>query len=309
MNTITLSTVAQLSNSDLLSQVKLLAGREREVTAILIAHLAELDVRRLYLAEGCASLFTYCTQILHLSEHAAYDRIQAARASRKFPVILEMLIDCSVNLSTVCLLAPHLPPGNHREVLDAARHKTKRQVEELVARLRPQPPVPDVIRRLPTRASAAHRTPGSSNAPLSGPLPDGDAQTPLVAVPPAAEIAQAPAHRAVVIPLAPERYKVQFTASAALHEKIRQAQALLRHQIPDGDLSKVFDRALTALLRDLAKKKLAATERPRESRGNCRGSRHIPAQVNSSRRAACGGRTSYGREHPTSVSCPQRIRG
>ncbi|MGQ0548969.1 MAG: hypothetical protein ACT4PY_04795 [Armatimonadota bacterium] len=307
MNTITLSTVAQLSNQDLLVQVKHLAEREREVTAALITHLAELDKRRLYLAEGCASLFAYCTQILRLSEHAAYGRIQAARTSRKFPVILEMLSEGSMNLSTACLLAPHLTPENHREVLDMAQHKTKRQVEELVARMRPQPPVPDVIRRLPTRAPAAHHTPASSNAPLEAApvlLSDADAQTPLAA-PPAAVIAPAPAHRAVVTPLAPERYKVQFTASAELHEKIRQAQALLRHQIPDGDLSKVFDRALTALLRNLARKKLAATERPRERRGVARGSRYIQAEV---RRAVWRrGRTRHGREHSATVPCAQRL--
>lgn len=74
--------MAQLSNTELLAQVKHLAEREREATATLIAHLTELDERRLYLDEGCSSLFTYCTQILHLSEHAAYGRIVAARAVR-----------------------------------------------------------------------------------------------------------------------------------------------------------------------------------------------------------------------------------
>ncbi len=63
-------------------------SREREATAALIAALGELDARRLYLAEGCSSLFTYCTQVLHLSEHAAYGRIEAARAARKWPVVL-----------------------------------------------------------------------------------------------------------------------------------------------------------------------------------------------------------------------------
>ena len=57
----------------------------------------ELDTRRLYLAEGCAGrLFAYCTQVLHLSEHAAYHRIQAARAARRFPVILERLAEGAV---------------------------------------------------------------------------------------------------------------------------------------------------------------------------------------------------------------------
>ena len=47
-----------------------LAAEERKATAQLIAALAELDARRLYLGEGCSSLFTYCTTVLHLSEHA-----------------------------------------------------------------------------------------------------------------------------------------------------------------------------------------------------------------------------------------------
>jgi hypothetical protein len=64
----------RLSNHELLARVKQLAEGERAATAALIAHLEELDERRLYLAEGCSSMFTYCTQILHLSEHAASDR-------------------------------------------------------------------------------------------------------------------------------------------------------------------------------------------------------------------------------------------
>lgn len=68
---------------------------------------------------------------------------------REFPVILELLAQGAVNLTTVGLLAPHLTAENHAVLLDEARHKSKRQVEELVARLRPQPPVPSTVRRLP----------------------------------------------------------------------------------------------------------------------------------------------------------------
>ena len=88
-----------------------------------------------------------------------------------------------------------------------------------------------------------------------------------------------PARPAVVAPLAPERYRIQFTANAQTHAKLRRAQDLLRHQIPDGDVGQIIDRALTALLEDLARKKLAATDRPRTSRRTDQGSRHIPAAV------------------------------
>jgi len=68
MNTDILSRAAQLSDRELLAKVELLAKEERETVATLIAHLAVLDERRLYLAEGCSSLFTYCMQVLHVSE-------------------------------------------------------------------------------------------------------------------------------------------------------------------------------------------------------------------------------------------------
>jgi hypothetical protein len=144
-----------LSDYDLLIEVKRLADGERRATTQLIASLAELDNRRLYLGEGCSSLFTYCTQVLHLSEHAAYGRIEAARAARRFPVILQRLAEGSVTLTTVGLLAPHLTSENHLALLDAARHRSKRDVEVLVAGIRPQPPVPSSIRKLPSATSQA----------------------------------------------------------------------------------------------------------------------------------------------------------
>src|SRR5438309_11051082 len=93
--------VAALTDRQLLAHVKTLAASEREATANLIASLAELDERRLYLGEGFPSLFAYCTQALHLSEHAAYNRIEAARAARKWPVIFQMIADGSVTVTAV----------------------------------------------------------------------------------------------------------------------------------------------------------------------------------------------------------------
>jgi len=286
MSTTVLSLASQLSNQEVVARVKLLAQREREATVTLIAHLAVLDERQLYLAEGCSSMFTYCVQVLHLSEYAAYSRIEAARAARRYPVILDLLGDGSINLTTVGLLVPELTPENHTDLLEAARHKSKRQVQELVAQLRPQPPVPSSICRLPARhAPASVLVPDA----VTGSQPMHDTRSlPFLtpALSPAAE-APLPARRAVIAPVAPQRYKVQFTANAETHGKLLRAQQLLRSQIPDGDVGEIVDRALTALLKDLAKRKFAATDRPRDSgpdrprssRGTVHRSRHIPAEV------------------------------
>ena len=157
---IDISSIGRLSDRDLLAQVHGAAARERDATVELIALLMEVDARRLYLAEGCASLFTYCRQVLHLSEHAAYHRIEAARAARRFPVILERLADGSVNLTAIGLLAPLLTPQNHVEVLDAARHKSKRDIEELVAQKRPRPDAPASIEASRAKAACPERSRG-----------------------------------------------------------------------------------------------------------------------------------------------------
>jgi hypothetical protein len=91
MNTIprsALSHLSDLSDRDLLSRLHLAAQIERHATVHLVALLIELDSRRLYLGEGFPSLFMYCTRALHLAEHAAINRIETARATRRFPIIL-----------------------------------------------------------------------------------------------------------------------------------------------------------------------------------------------------------------------------
>jgi hypothetical protein len=262
MNTDPVSLV-RLSNADLLTEVARLAACEREATAALVAALLELDTRRLYLAEGCSSLFTYCVERLHLSEHAAYRRIEAARTARRFPLILERLEEGALTLTAVGMIGPHLTEENHREVIEAARHRSKRAVEELVAALRPQPDVPTSIRRLPTARVSTPTTAPPAVAPQGATAPlalrsvsesELTARESMVIRP------------AVVRALAPSRYHLQMTLSAETHAKLRRAQDLLRHAVPDGDAAAVFDRALTALLEQLARTKFAAVKRPRPIR-------------------------------------------
>jgi len=287
--------LARLSNDDLLTEVRRLAQCEREATATLIVHLGVLDERRLYLGEGYSSLFSYCTQVLQFSEHAAYGRIEAARSGRRVPGLLELLEDGSVNLTTVCMLSAHLTRENHLEILAAAKHKSKRQVEEFIARLRPKPAVDATVRRLPApnqggAAPVAGEEVARSAHPSGGGQPETPSESPGPSLPP---VTTAPTRHAIVEPLAPERYRVQFTASAETCDKLRLAQDLLRHQIPDGDPAKIFDRALTALLDNLARQKLAATDRPREGRGIAAGSRHIPAEVKRTVWIRDGGRCAF----------------
>src|SRR2546430_1741612 len=247
---------ARLTDDQLLIHVKALATCEREATARLIASLAELDARRLYLGEGYSSLFTYGTQCRRLAEHAAYGRIEAARAAQKFPVILEQLADGALNLTSVCLLARHLTAENHERVLEAARHKSKREVEQQVAALHPRPDAMSMVRKLPVQRMTP-REPTPLAIAVGEPA---GVVMPRDAVPDRMAVAR---RHSVVAPLAPERYKVQFTVSRDAHDKLRKVQDLLRHSIPDGDVALIFERAVTLLLADLGRNKVAKTDRPR----------------------------------------------
>jgi hypothetical protein len=112
------------------------------------------------------------------------------------------------------------------------------------------------------------------------------------------------ARRAVVEPLAPELYKIQFTATAETHAKLRRAQELMRHQIRSGDLAAIIDRGLTLLVAQLEKAKLSATSRPRAARPTRRGSRHIPAGVRREVWRRDGGRCAF--MTPEGKRCTER---
>jgi hypothetical protein len=289
-----LSPFHQLSNQALLDETRRLSGRERVATAALIGAIAEVDARRLYLGEGCSSMFAYCTRVLHLSEHAAYGRIEAARLARRLPVVLERLADGSLTLTAACLLAPHLTVDNHQAILDAARHRSKREVEQLAAALRPRPDVPALVRKLPAPKPTTPVLPAGSEsrapialAAVAAPRRTGDPPAPV----PAPAV---PARPAVVQPLAPERFRVQFTISRATHDKLRRAQDLLRRVVPNGDPAAVFDRALTLLVADLEKTRLAAARRPRGDRVPARPrSRHVPASAKRAVWERDGGRCAF----------------
>ena len=266
-----------LSDTALIDALKRAAHDERGATALLVAHLAEMDARTLHLGLGFSSLFEYCLEVLRLSESATCKRIDLARAARRFPVLLDRLAEGALSLTSARLLAPHLTSENHRELIAAAAGLRKRAVEEILARRFPKPDVVTLVRKLPTPLAPVPTSSSASEAAgLSAPPPSS---VPAPPVPPSSP-------PPLATPLSADRYQIRFTASAATWEKLRVARALLRHALPNGDAGEIFDRALTALIDELARKKLAVVKKPaRPGRATAAGSRHIPARV---RRAVWG---------------------
>lgn len=264
----TITSLARLSDEDLLHELRRLASCERDATARLVACLTEVDARRLYLALGYTSLFKYCTDVLRLSEDATYARIEVARAAKRYPCLVDRLASGELSLTAIRLLAPHLDSSTHAVLLEEARHKGTKEVQAIIARHKPKPPVPASMRKLP----------------VLKPVADDDARTtpgaqPHAVAPPVAWVPPTQARRSTFAPLSEEMYKVQFTIRRAVHDKVTRLQDLLRHQIPKGDLAVIFERGVELQLADALRKRTGAAERPRASKPTRERSRHIPSQI------------------------------
>ncbi len=245
----------QVSDDALLAKLDQLVCVEQRLLADVLAHMAEVDARKLFCDFGFASMFQYSVERLKLSEGAARHRITAARLTRRWPVILERIAAGEIHLSGLGVLTAHLSDGNHVELLAAAAHKTKRQIEELI---RARFPLSDVL-------------------PILVPV---DSDTAALAMQPAPEVNSSSQPTPQTQPLSADSFCATVTIDRQCRDKLAQARALLSHKIPCGDLGKVLDCALDALLAQLRKQKFAETNAPRRASAETKpGSRHIPARV------------------------------
>ncbi len=206
--------------------------------ARLLAHLVEVEERRLHLEAACPSIMQFCVRRLGMSEDEACRRIHTARLTRRFPDLLARIERGELTLSTIAILHDALTEATYVDLVQAAAGKSKAEVRALLAKRAPAPDVPDAIAPIP--AQPAIPGPGFVPSPAP-PTRDG----PQLA------------------PLSETRHKVQFTASDELRKKLERARDLMRHANANGDLAVVVERAVDLLLDSLEKRRLGKAARPR----------------------------------------------
>ncbi|HYJ33025.1 MAG TPA: hypothetical protein VE326_07360, partial [Candidatus Binatia bacterium] len=167
--------LAHVSDSDLTRDIAALVTRDRVGTAVLLAHLAEFDARKLFRSAGYSSMFAYCVGALHFSEPGASKRIQAARAARQFPILYPALAAGRLHLSAICLMAPHLTDENAEELVEAATHRSKRDVESMIGarfpEALPEASASAMIRRVAPAPVTERTEPALLFAPISSDVP------------------------------------------------------------------------------------------------------------------------------------------
>ena len=305
--------ITLLTDSDLLAATVRAATTERGATVDLLRLLIEVERRRLYLCQGYASMFSYCTRVLKLSEHAAYGRITVARAARRFPIVLDFIESGGWSLSTVSLLAPHLTEDNCEALLDAARDRSTREVEQLVAGLHPAPDIPSSVRASPAMraprpneplfslaratdvdesedawppsTTPSSTTPPSTTPPSTTPPSTTPSSTTPSSTSPFPQVQPrfTPPRPSLLTPIAPRRYLLRITIGEDARDKLERLRSLMRHSVPSGDPAAIVERALTVLLGQVERRKLAMSSAARSASRNSRGrqstGRAIPAAV------------------------------
>jgi hypothetical protein len=236
-------------------------------------------------------MFVYCQRVLHFAEGVAYKRIQAARAARRHPEIMEALRRGELHLTAIALLAPKLTEHNCTELTEAARHRSAEEIRQLLADREPRPAPPTSVWRVsePAKEARAADIPRAAPSQMP-PEPHRQSESRPAPRPPIPE-------RGKTEPLGAERYRIQFTADRETYAQLEELRALMRHQIPDGDLGKILARAVKTMLERIRKQKFAETSAPRSDQGpanpNERPSRHIPAAIRRAVSQGDGRRCTY----------------
>ena len=318
--------LSRLSDSRLLEATAALVHQRDTQTALILAHLAVIARRQAYRPLGYSSLHRYCVHELHLSEHSAYKHVWAVRFARRFPAVLETLAEGRVHLAGVCELARHMTPANAAELLAAATHRTRREIQEMLARRFPKPDVPTLVMAVPeapgTRAATvsesgdaamsqdveseavSHRDDSHNDVmPVSCKLAPGRVLAADQTNVPAGTVAPRTPAEPRVAPLSAGRYLVQVTLGQHAHDLLRRAQELLAHAKPGCEIADVLEQALAELVQKLEQRKFGDTDCPRPRRMS-KDVRHVPAEVRRQVAERDGKRCTFVSEKGT--RCPER---
>jgi len=247
------------------SELRGLVAEEREALVFFLHKLDEFDRADGYLAFAKGSLWAYLVEVLGLRESSAGRRIAAMKLLRRFPQLDPPLADGRLCITTLGLIAPLMTPENVDDIVRQGSNLTKRQTEELVARLQPRTPPREGIRKLPSSPPPPLSVEVGSQPSFSlGPArEEGQKEsTPAPAPGPALSRSRPPVR---IEPCSAEEASMRVTIDQAIRDRLEKARSIASHEIPDGDLRQILFLAFGDFIEKREKRKgLAKPEHPRK---------------------------------------------
>ncbi len=232
------STVAGLSDDQLLEQTVKLASLDHQIHVFVIDHLCEIEARRAYLDRGFSGLFDYVKRGLGYTDAATWRRIGAMKLCARLDGVRERLWDGSLTLDAAAQLQAAFE-RRERERSRQARGTvagsalrpdgSARSVPAPSAQGNPAPkPSPGPVLDLSAQQALVDQAVGKSTREVAKMLADVD---PALAV---------PADR--VRPLGEGRWELKAVIDAECQRGLEQLRGLLSHIDPRMTLGQLVER-------------------------------------------------------------------
>lgn len=236
------SRVLHASDDELISEVKAVLGIERRALVRFLSILASIDTRQIYVEAGYASLFTFLTHALHLSEGSAAKRVRACRLIQQHPQMLALVESGAIHLSAASLLFAHKDDDRFAELLRESAFKSARAIEFMLAKAFPKSvPVRESLRLIVPRKEDSTVMPPKPpmeneipSASLSAPKSNFFDAEPTSATPPAI----IPGEKSTEVSA-----RLSITLSQADYLRLKRMQELM----PGISLGEVIGKALECL--------------------------------------------------------------
>jgi 5-methylcytosine-specific restriction endonuclease McrA len=249
-------------------------SQERGAMAALLADIAEIDARHLFLRSGFESMRAYCMHKLHLSEDAAAKRIQVARLARELPALFPAIADGRLHVGSVRTMAPRLTRNNVNELIAEAANRSIAEIEVLLAK---RFPLADPLRLddgfTPQVVVVQSTTENDPQVVVPQRLGQNSHATWHASSTPAA-----PQVRTKIAPLSPDRWAFNGSFPGETFDLLIEVRGLLSHAIPSGDYMKVIHYSLLTTRGVLKNRKFGANSSNRQPR-SAASQRCIPART------------------------------
>jgi len=127
-----------LRDDDLLAQTEYLVTEERKNTILILRHLREIEIRRLFIDLGFSSMYEYCTKHLKYSEGQTQRRLSSARLLTELPEIENKIQAGDLNITSLSKIQSFLKIEKSaeneltkEEKLDLFEHLENKSIREL----------------------------------------------------------------------------------------------------------------------------------------------------------------------------------
>jgi hypothetical protein len=231
-----LSEVKPLSDQALHSSLIKTVSGERDETARVVAHLAEVWERKLHLAHMCSSPYTYAMRVLGYSEHESFVRVSAAKLTCEHPDVPDRIARKKL---TLCSAAEAWG------AFERNRKEIQRQRKESQPLQKTQASFEEKT-RVPKSAPLKPMSKKERNAFLSA--IEGktrqEAKRTLLEVPGNGDDlgnSSKKPPRGKLIPRSQGRSELQATLTSETLLKFNRLRDLLSHRIPSGDPNEILD--------------------------------------------------------------------